>query len=156
MQKKYKFPYHCDKVLALMSEGKANCELFTELDVTKSLFFKWVYAYPEFEEAVEKGREARKAFYFKEARDCWRKGKDKGYKYFQAIAKDELNLIPTQNTQVNIGSINVNEQKSEQELIESIQTKLQRMPIDINYELVPKDIKAIEYTEVKETDDGSE
>lgn len=138
--KKYRFPYHCDKVQELMAEGLAYCEIYTELKISKDLFYKWKKNYPEFEEAVSLGAEARKAFYFREARKRWLKGSDAGYKFFAAIAKDELNLVPQNGTQVNINNINVLEGKSEQDLIEFIQAKMDRLPIDVKFE----EVKAIE------------
>jgi hypothetical protein len=151
--KKYKFPYHCDKVQKLMSEGLANCEIYTEFGISRDLFYKWKKNYPEFEEAIGLGEQARKAFYFREARKRWLKGNDKGYKFFQAIAKEELNLLPNQGTQVNIGSINVLEGKSESDLIEFIQAKMQRLPVDVQFE----EVKVLEHKEEQDEDeDGSQ
>lgn len=128
---KYKFPYHCDKALKMMKEGHANCEIITEFDINQDTFYDWCHRFPEFGEAVSKGSEARKAYFYKHARKQWMKGSDKGYKFFAAIAKEDMNLQPNlvQN-QVNIGQINVNEKLTDQQLIEKIESKLMRLPID--------------------------
>lgn len=128
---KYKFPYHCDKALKMMSEGHANCEIITEFKINSDTFYDWCTRYAEFGEAVERGREARKAFFYKHARKQWMKGTDKGYKFFAAIAKEDMNLQPNliQN-QVNINQMNVLDKRSDQELIDFIQGKIDRLPVE--------------------------
>lgn len=140
---KYKFPYHCDKALKMMSEGHANCELITEFEINGDTFYDWCSRYPEFGEAVDRGREARKAFFYKKARARWLRGSDAGYKFFEAIAKEDLNLSKNvvQN-QVNIGNVNLLDKKSDTDLIAFIESKIGRLPIEITQD--PIDTKLLD------------
>lgn len=123
---------HPAQLLKLMSEGKLDCEIFSELGIKKDTFYRWRRENEEFMNAFELGLPRCEAWWVSRMRQCWLNGDEKGFKYCIAImnnkfgwGKDENTKSLVQNT-VNIqGNMNVIQQKSQEELIEMLTSDLQ-------------------------------
>lgn len=126
-------PTCCDKMIEYMAKGLKNYEVAAKFRISMHAFDDWKKRWPEFQEAYEVGDTCRKAYYASEARQCWKDEKDKGFKYFAALAGAELgfNQSPMATNQININNLNVLNQKSEVELLEILQGKLQKIDLPL-------------------------
>ena len=129
-----------------MAKGLTNCEVARKFKISEDALADWIKRWPEFAEAWKEGKTARKAYLAESARTCWLEGKDKGYKYFAALAGEELGFQKqlVSNNQINIGNVNLLDSKSREDLLEFVTDKLKMLPIDVSSEMIPVDIKSIE------------
>jgi hypothetical protein len=125
-------PEFADKLLDCMSKGMLDCEIFTELGIGKTTFYRYLKEYPDFKEAYDVGLPRCEAIWARKAIDRFNERDDKGFKYYVLIMNTKFNYRENQgstgvtnNTQINIqGNMNVLQDKSNQELVEAIQSDL--------------------------------
>ena len=136
-------PSHPELLLQLMSEGKLDCEIYAALGIKKDTFYRWRREQEDFLSAFELGLPRCEAWWVAKMRQCFLDGDDKGFKYCIAImnnkfswGKDETARSLTQNT-INIqGNMQVINQKSQQELIEMLQSDISYL--ELNNVIKPK------------------
>lgn len=61
-------PEYCDQVIPMLKEGMSIEEIGLEFDVGYSTIYEWMKVHPEFSEAIKRGREFSKAWWFKKGR----------------------------------------------------------------------------------------
>lgn len=62
-------PELCEEVIPLLKQGMSIEEIGLELDVGYSTIYKWMDLYPEFREAIKKGREFSHGWWLKAGRE---------------------------------------------------------------------------------------
>lgn len=53
---------YCDLLVEMAQEGKTNSHFRIKVGITKTAFYKWIDKHDEFKDAVEKAKDARKAY----------------------------------------------------------------------------------------------
>jgi hypothetical protein len=121
-----------DKLLQLMSDGRLDCEIFSELNLSKSTFYRYLKEYPEFKEAYEQGLPRCESWWVRRMREKWENGDEKGFKYCALIVntkfgyRDNQSQGTTNNTQINIqGNMNVLQNNTKDELIDTVTTNFE-------------------------------
>lgn len=61
-------PEYCEQVIPLLKQGMSIEEIGLELDVGYSTVYEWMNSYPEFSDAIKKGREFSKAWWMRKGR----------------------------------------------------------------------------------------
>jgi len=117
---------HPAQLLELMSLGMLDCEIYAEMNIKKATFYLWRQEHDDFKEAFELGLSRCEAFYVKKIKECWINGDDKGIRYCELIMKNKFGWGKEENkgttNHINIGNMNVIQQKNTQELIDIIQS----------------------------------
>lgn len=132
------------ELIRMMAQGMLDCEIYAEWSISKETFYVWLREKPEFKEAYDIGLPKCEAWWTAYGRQAMIDGNDKGFKHWIAVmnnkhkwAGDRSNA-PTNNIQ--IGNINVLNNKSDQELIEFIQSKMIEVKvIDPHFLEAPQD-----------------
>lgn len=121
-----------DILLECMEQGMLDCEIFSELGVCRTTFYRYLKEYPDFKEAYDLGLSKCEAWWVKSLRNNYLAGNDKGFKYAALIMntkfgyrESQVQNAVTNNTQINIqGNMNVLEGKSTPELLDAIQNNM--------------------------------
>jgi len=122
------------QVIEMMSKGLLDCHICAQWGISRETFYEWVRTKPEFKAAYEEGIAKAEAKFLQFAMERMEAGDDKGYKYWISIMNNKFGSSgwardnkggDTKNTQININNMNVIQSKSDQELIEFIQNKLE-------------------------------
>lgn len=154
----YNPDYHPDDLLDKMSKGLTNVEIMADWNISEPCFYKWIKDHEEFAEAYELGKPKWETTWIKKGETNALSGNREYFKFWNRVMavkaskgwKEEKG-----STNVNIGKItqvNNYEGKSEAELAEILQTKLEKLKIPTN--IIEADYKLIE--EKKESNDESE
>jgi hypothetical protein len=122
----------CQEVQEQMALGKKDCQLAVHFGISESTFYKWRRENTDFEEAYQKGLAA-----------CEKWWEDEGMRQMQGGEKGKFNhwisfmnrkfkwagkeTGTTNNTQININTMNILQSKSDQELIDYIQNSLNEL-----------------------------
>ena len=129
---KYKSEY-CLKIVDLMERGYLNLEIAAKLGIAEKTFYDWKDRYPEFGEAFEKGYPKQFMWWMTKGREKFLEGdSDKGYKYWHAVMRNCFNYDAGEgkgNTTIQIGNMNVLNQKSDSELLQLLQDKLNNLKL---------------------------
>jgi hypothetical protein len=133
-----------DKIVEMMRGGALNCDLWAELDVCKDTFYEWIRTYPDFEDAYRRGRAKAESYWARQLKEMTIAKDDKGCKACIMILNNNFGWGKGDgqagSQTINIGNMNVlQNNKTDQELIELIQEKMQSLRLI--------DIKPIEYIE---------
>lgn len=122
-----------DQLIKMMAEGMLDCEIYAAWDISKNTFYRWKREKPEFEEAFEIGFPKCEAFYAKHARLAMLNGDDKGFKFFIALMNNKFGWEKgskgdgnTTTNNIQIGNINVLQQKSRDDLLDYIKTSINK------------------------------
>ena len=146
---KYREDYP-ELILKLSTDGALNCDLFVALDICKDTFYEWVRTYPDFEDAYRRARARSEAYWARQLKEMTIAKDDKGAKACIMILNNNFGWGNNENkgsttNHIQIGNMNVLNTKSESELLEIIQNKMQKLHI-----------QDIPYLEVKQDDSGTE
>lgn len=101
------------ELIAEMALGKFNTQVCAKWDINEDTFYDWLKKYPEFADAYSIGKPKLESYYLEAATECWKKGDDKGFKYFIAVVNNKLGWgkgeanQTTNNTQINIHNMQV-------------------------------------------------
>jgi len=144
-------PEYADKLLDCMSKGMLDCQIFSELGIGKTTFYRYLKEYPDFKEAYDIGLPRCEAKWAEKGMQRFDERDDKGFKYYVLIMNTKFGYREqqgsqgvTNNTQINVqGSLNVLQDQSNKELVETIHSNLGFL----------KDVKVID-AEFKTLDDS--
>jgi hypothetical protein len=145
-------PEHSDKLIALMEKGLTNNQIAARLNISEKTFYKWLQDNEYFKEAYEIG-DAKRFDYLMEQGDkffLYGEGgpNDKGYKHWQKkmsymyknYSPESVDKGTTNNIQ--IGNMNVLSTKTDGELLEILNQKLEKLrmlPEMIDVKVEPTD-----------------
>lgn len=123
---------YCDNLIEEMSQGKLNIEVIAKWGISKKTFYRWVEKYPDLHDAYEIGLVHCEAWWVKFGRECAIRGDDKGFKYFISIMNNKFawgkdDAKGTTNQTINISNMNVLATKTETELLEILNNKLNNL-----------------------------
>lgn len=119
-----------EQIYTLMTQGKLDCQICMILDISRDTFYRWINEKSEFKEAHDRGLMACEAWWCDKGQSGM-DGKIKGFSFNAWIAfmnnkfKWAKNALtdPAQLTQnINIGSVNILQQKSREDLLSYIST----------------------------------
>lgn len=115
----------CNELINLMSQGMLDIEVAAKWSISRDTFYEWLKTHDELREAYQQGLVQCEAWYLAKCRERLLAGDDRGYKYFRAIVDAKFGWsgdkqVGTKNTQINIQNMQINQGKSEQELIDYI------------------------------------
>jgi hypothetical protein len=120
---------HPGNLIALMTEGALDCEIYAQWNISKMSFYRWLNEHEELKEAHEIGLSKCEAWWTKRMRERFEAGDDKGFKYCIAIMNNKFgwekgSKSDGNTTNININNMNVLENKSRDSLLEYISAKL--------------------------------
>lgn len=136
-------PEYCDDLIKYMSKGLSNIQIAAKLGISEVTFYKWKDAHPDFAEAYDLGDPKRFDYLMEQADKAFLEEKnDKGYKHWKNkmsfIYKNYVPEAKMPTSTINIGNMNVLQQKSEQELLEIFSNKLNKNKDIIEAKLIDK------------------
>lgn len=126
-----------NQISKLMAEGARPFELFAALNCSEREFYQYLSQDQRLRDTFERGMPKSQTHWFGRFKTALATGDHKSYNYFKDLFKNEFNWNKkedeVQKTQINIGNITVNNNKSREELIEYIQDEMiDQGLIDIN------------------------
>jgi len=136
------YPERCVELLALMKNGAKDSEIYAKWGISKVTFYEWLRSHEELKQAHEVGLELCEAKWEELGKQGMLKESDIDFKFWIAFMNRKFGWhrdsagSNTQNTQINIGNINVLEGHSKDELITYIQDQLKNLP-EIECEVIP-------------------
>lgn len=133
-----------------MSQGKLDVQIYSDWGISKDTFYQWMNEHEELKEAHQIGMAKCESWYAQKAQQALEDRDDKGFKYFIAIMNNKFNWekgSPKEvgTTNIQVGNIQILQQKSRDGLIDFIKNSLNR-----NNELI--DVKLIEDTKFEPVD----
>ena len=140
-----------------MAAGLSDTEVMAQWGISRSTFYRWLKEVPELKEAHERGKVAFDAIHEDLGRQGMLKQTDVDYQFWRDLGKyrhgwAEKPSAATTNTQINIDTMNVLNEQTNEELLAYIKSQMERIPelIPIVYEAVP--MTDAEWEEEKEVD----
>ena len=148
---------HAERMLPLMEQGLFNAEIAAQFGIALRTFYMWREEREEFRKAYEIGRPKRFAWWLTIGRTRLEEKGDKGYKFWVTIMNNMFSeegwtseYSKNSGTQINIGSMNVLQHKSEPELLESIKANFVKLNDASKAALIESKPELKEYAEIKE------
>lgn len=136
----YNSEKHPKKLLELMSIGKLDCEIFTELDISKTTFYRWIREYPDFKEAYEKGLpKCETESIIKPLKKMIETKNEKGYKALAHLARNKFGHDQSDNKTINNTQININQMNVVKNLedYERLQLEVKEKLLELNITDLP-------------------
>lgn len=126
-------PSYCTDLTKNMAAGLSDTEVIAKWGVARSTFYKWLKDYPELKEAHEIGQVMFDAIHEDLGRQGMLKQADIDYQFWRDLGKyrhgwTEKPVAATNNTQINIDTMNVLNDQSNEELLVYIKSKLEEIP----------------------------
>lgn len=126
-------PELCATAYKFMSAGLSETQTIAQLDVSRATFYKWKKEHPEFKEAVERGAVKFDAQHEDLGVKGMMKAMDIDYQFWRDLGKyrngwSEKPSTATTNTQINIDTMNVLNDMSNEELLALIKDKMSEHP----------------------------
>lgn len=132
-----------DELVDLMALGRLDVQIYAKWDVSKDTFYRWLNEKPELREAHNRGLAKCEAWYICKAQEALEAGDDKGFKYFISLMNNKFGWEKgskgegnTTTNNIQIGSMNVLQQKSRTDLLDYIKTALGKNSDIIDVELI--------------------
>lgn len=132
MEDKYKSEY-CVDLYKKMAAGMSDTEVMAQWEISRGTFYRWVKEKPELKEAHDRGKVAFDAIHEDLGRQGMLKQTDIDYQFWRDLGKyrhgwAEKPSAATTNTQINIDTMNVLNEQTNEELMLFIKSKLQELP----------------------------
>lgn len=126
-------PRHCVELYKKMAAGLSDTEVMAQWGVSRSTFYRWIKEIPELKEAHERGKVAFDAIHEDLGRQGMLKQTDIDYQFWRDLGKyrhgwAEKPSAATTNTQINIDTMNVLNEQTNEELLEYIKSQMERLP----------------------------
>lgn len=127
----YNKDFHPQSLITIMATGALDCEIFAEWDISKATFYRWLNDHEELKEAHEMGLQKCEAWWTKRMRESFLDKDDKGFKYCIAIMNNKFGWEKGSKqqdagstTNINIGNMNLLQDKSRDGLLQYINERL--------------------------------
>lgn len=129
---KYK-PEYCVDIYKKMAAGLSDTQVIAQWDVSRGTFYRWMKEYPELKEAQERGKVAFDAIHEDYGVQGMLKQSDIDYQFWRDLGKyrhgwADKQSVSTTNTQINIDTMNVLNEQTNEELIEFIRSQMEKHP----------------------------
>ncbi len=153
-QSPYDTDFHPKDVIRRMALGETDVVICAAWGISKRRFSDWQVKHPEFKEAVETGYPAWEKAWLEKGEAEALKGNTAYFRYWATVmgvkaATEYRQAQKGDSVNVNINQMNVLQSKSETELLEVLQQKLEKAKIiDATYQIEQQD----ESTESKKSD----
>lgn len=124
---------HATDLTKKMASGMSDTEVMALWGVSRGTFYKWMQKYPELKEAHEVGKVMFDAIHEDLGRQGMLKLTDIDYQFWRDLGKyrhgwSEKPSTATTNTQINIESMNILNQQSNEELLHYIKSQMESHP----------------------------
>ncbi len=132
MKDKYD-PKFCVDIYKKMAAGLSDTQVMAQWGISRSTFYRWEKEHPELKEAKEKGKVAFDAIHEDLGVQGMLKQSDVDYQFWRDLGKyrhgwAEKSSVATANTQINIDTMNVLNDQTNEELLVYIKSKLEEIP----------------------------
>ena|SRR6476646_10678303 len=130
---------YCEEVIKLMADGALDYNLCAKWGISRQTLWRWKNDIPEFSDAYDKGMELCECWWSEWGKQGMQ-GKIRGFNFmaWQSFMNNKFNWKQKSDApQINIGNMNVLSSKSNDELLEILNQKLNRLS---NYQ----DVKVID------------
>lgn len=126
-------PKLCADLYRFMSSGMSKTQAMAQLGVARSTFYLWAKEYPEFNEALERGIVQFDAIHEDLGRQGMLKQSDIDYQFWRDLGKyrngwADKPSAATTNTQINIDTMNVLNEQTNEELLAFIKSQMEKHP----------------------------
>lgn len=127
-------PKLCAEIAKLMAAGMSNVQVMAMWGVSKKTFYAWKRNHEEFAEAADIGENMFNAQHEKLGVEGMLKTRDIDYNFWKDLGKfrngwsEKERASINNNTQINIDSINIFKEQSDEELIEYIKSNIAELP----------------------------
>lgn len=130
MADKYDDKY-CVDLYKKMAAGLSDTQVMAQWGVSRSTFYRWLKEHPELKEAKEKGEVAFDAIHEDLGVQGMLKQNDIDYQFWRDLGKYRhgwTDKTTTTGTQINIDTMNVLNNQTNEELLMFIKNKLEELP----------------------------
>jgi hypothetical protein len=129
---KYEDKY-CVDIYKNMAAGLSDTQVMAKWDISRSTFYRWMKEHPELKEAQERGKVAFDAIHESLGVQGMMKTTDIDYQFWRDLGKyrhgwAEKQSAATMNTQINIDTMNVLNEQTNEELLEYIKGQMEKLP----------------------------
>ncbi len=129
---KYEDKYPVD-IYKKMAAGMSDTQVMALWGICRGTFYRWMKEHPELKEAQEKGKVAFDAIHEDLGVKGMLKQEDVDYQFWRDLGKyrhgwAEKPSAATTNTQINIDTMNVLNQQTNEELLEYIKSQMEKHP----------------------------
>ena len=126
-------PKFCTDLTKKMAAGLSDTEVMAQWGVSRSTFYRWLKEMPELKEAHDIGKVMFDAIHEDLGRQGMMKQADIDYQFWRDLGKfrhgwAERPTATTSNTQINIDTMNVLNEHTNEELAVYIKTQLEQYP----------------------------
>lgn len=126
-------PKYCVDIYKKMAAGLSDVQVMAGWGISRSTFYRWMKEVPELKEAHEKGKTAFDAIHESYGVQGMLKINDIDFQFWKELGKyrhgwADKQSISTQNTQINIDTMNVLNEKTNEELLDFIKSQLEVLP----------------------------
>ena len=123
---------YCAEATKIMSAGLTETECIAQLGKSRSTFYRWKKEFPEFKEALDRGKVLYDSNMIALGRQGMLKTMDLDYRYWKDLSKNVHELkdpqTSTHNTQINIDQMNVLNEQTNEELLMYIKSQMEKHP----------------------------
>lgn len=119
-----------DELVDLMSQGWLDVQVYAKWGICKDTFYAWLREKPELKEAYNRGFAKCEAHYINKAQSGMVDREDGGFKYFISLMNNKFGWEKgskgdsNTTTNINIGNMNVLQQKSREDLLTYVNNML--------------------------------
>lgn len=129
-------PKHCVEIYKKMAAGLSDTEVMAQWGISRSTFYRWIKEVPELKEAHERGKVAFDAIHEDLGRQGMLKQTDVDYQFWRDLGKYRHGWAEkqtaTNNTQINIDTMNVLNEQTNEELLMYIKSQMEKHPELVN------------------------
>jgi hypothetical protein len=128
---------HCVEIYKKMAAGLSDTEVMAMWGISRGTFYRWLKEHPELKEAHEAGKVAFDAIHEDLGRQGMLKQTDIDYQFWRDLGKyrhgwAEKPSAATTNTQINIDTMNVLNEQTNEELLIYIKSQMEKNPELLN------------------------
>lgn len=132
LPEKYKSNYPAE-IYKKMAAGLSDTEVMAMWGISRSTFYRWIKEIPELKEAHEQGKVQFDAIHEDLGRQGMLKTAEVDYQFWRDLGKyrhgwTEKPSQATSNTQINIDTMNVLNEQSNEELLSYIKSQMEQNP----------------------------
>lgn len=124
-------PKYCVEITKKMAAGLTDTEVMASWGISRGTFYRWKKEHPEFNEAADIGKNMYGANMIGLGREGMLKTRDLDYRYWKDLSKNVPGLADvtnTNNTQINIDTMNVLNEQTNEELLLFIKSQMEKHP----------------------------
>lgn len=126
-------PKQCIDLTKKMAAGLSDTEVMAQWGICRGTFYRWMKEYPELKEAHEIGKVMFDAIHEDLGRQGMLKQADIDYQFWRDLGKyrhgwSEKPSTSTNNTQINIDTMNVLNEQTNEELLIYIKSQMEKNP----------------------------